>query len=927
MVINFSKPLILLLIPLAICFIWYTAKYMREMQKLRKKLILILRNLVLLLLILALSGMELKWIVNTAATVFVVDASDSMKSNRQHVEEFVRNSIALKPNTDLAGVVAFGDNSLIESFVSKDAVFNVIETNPRGIYTNIENALTTAISLLPQNNKKRLVLITDGKENTGDSSKVAAALLEQGIDFKVLTVNSEFENEVAVEGINVPQNLRLGEQFSIVVNINSKINTSARLTLISGRDSVAEEKVELQKGINRFVFRDTAKTGGLKSYRVVIEPDVDTQIANNEASAIINVLDKPRILVIEDKQGEGDEIISILEASNMDYRKVDAEFAPATLQELAAYKTIISCNVSAENLNEGFLNSLEAYVKDIGGGFIAAGGEDSFALGGYYKTPLEKVLPVNMELKGNKQIPDMSIVLIIDKSGSMTEGRGGITRLDIAKEAAARTLDSLRPKDQIGVLTFDDTNYWVVETQKTENTEAIRDAIGTIRPGGGTSILPALSEGYESIKKTNTKIKHIILLTDGQAERTGYEELVRKIAEDNITVSTVAVGQGSDTQLLESIARGGNGRFYYTDEHTNIPRIFAKETFMAAKAYLNNREFTPAVNDSHPILSAVAEQGLPSLLGYVAASPKDTARVILSSDQQDPILTIWQYGLGKTAAWNSDVTGKWSANYAGWDGNAALWQNIINWTIEKYNQSDISVETSIEGGKGTVRLKSSNISANLTAEAVVISPSLESTTIILNPVAPGEYAGSFDIQETGGYLIKAQQKNAGEVVSAVNTGISVQYSPEYKIQPPSGTLDRLIKEAGGTLINTPEDVYKGKLKDIFGRVNLIPFLLIAALILFVMDIALRRLNLPFDRIEQALDKLKSKVSKKKEKPVMKTIKKAKPYKAEEEKLVEKAGANNNTDNEKSTIIKKKVKAEENNLNTSALLNKKKNRND
>ena len=289
---------------------------------------------------------------------------------------------------------------------------------------------------------------------------------------------------------------------------------------------------------------------------------------------------------------------------------------------MSAYKSIITCNVSAENLSDGFLNSLDSYVKDMGGGFIAAGGENSFALGGYYKTPLEKVLPVQMELKGKKEIPDMSIVLVIDKSGSMTEGGGGIMKLDLAKEAAARTLESLRPNDQIGVLTFDDTNYWVVPTRKADDAEKIRDDIGTIRPGGGTSIIPALQEGYDSIKKTDTKIKHIILLTDGQAERTGYMELVEKLAGDNITVSTVAVGQGSDVQLLQDIAKGANGRFYYTDEFANIPRIFAKETFMAARAYLNNREFVPAIANAHPVLEGAAEEGLPALLGYVAASPK-----------------------------------------------------------------------------------------------------------------------------------------------------------------------------------------------------------------------------------------------------------------------------------------------------------------
>lgn len=866
MVIDIERPLLLFAIPLAIMFVLYTARRLSKMYNLRRKLILFLRNIIFVLLILALSGVNIRWIVDTTTTIFVVDASDSMGEYRTTAEDFVRKALKEQGSKDQAGVVAFGDNSLIESFVAKNTVFNKIETEPRGIYTNIEEALTTSLSLLPQNSRKRVVLITDGQENEGNSSKLASSILEQGIDFKIYKIHREPGSEAAVESITVPKALRVGEEFSIVVVIQSAVQTGAKLTLISGKDKAAEERVVLQKGSNRFVFKDKADTGGFKSYKVLLEPDTDTESRNNEASTFTNVLAEPRILVIEDSPGEADTIAGILEASGIDYVRVNAQSVPVTLEGLSAYKSIIACNVSAENLSDGFLNSLDSYVRDMGGGFIATGGENSFALGGYFKTPLENVLPVQMELKGKKEIPDMSIVLVIDKSGSMTEGSGGIMKLDLAKEAAARTLDSLRPKDQIGVLAFDDTNYWVVPVRKADDAEKIRDDIGTIRPGGGTSIIPALQEGYDSIKNTNTKIKHIILLTDGQAEKSGYMELIEKLKKDNITVSTVAVGQGSDVQLLEDIAEGSGGRFYYTDEFSNIPRIFAKETFMAARAYLNNREFVPAIANPHPILEGAAEQGLPSLLGYVAATPKSTSRVILASDQEDPILTVWQYGLGKTAAWNSDINGKWSRNFVGWDGNIRLWQNLINWTIEKYREDDITVETEVQGGKGIITLHNKLDKGEFDTKASIVAPTLESSEITLYPTAPGQYRGEFDITGTGNYIIKALQQKDGEVVNAASTGISVQYSPEYSIQPAAGYLDRLIKEAGGKLINTPEDVYKGEIKDIFGAVDLTTPLLILALMLFMLDIAVRRLNMPLTVLEEKLAAIKPRLAQQAKKP-------------------------------------------------------------
>ncbi len=919
MVIDVERPLLLLLIPPAILFILYTARKLGKMYKLRRRLILFLRNSVFALLILAVSGVNIKWIVDTTTTIFVVDASDSMSGHRTAAEDFVVEALRQKTFKDQAAVVAFGDNSLIESFVSKDPVFNKINTEPIGIYTNIENALTTSMSLFPQNSRKRIVLVTDGEENEGECSRLASSMISQNIDFKVYRIERKIGNEVAAEGITIPKRLRLGEEFNIVVTIESTVQTGAKLTLISGKDRAAEERVVLQKGSNRFVFRDRADTGGFKSYKALLEPDVDTESRNNEASTFTNIIDKPKILVVEDMDGEADEVITMLKASGMDYIRVNAQNVPGTLEGLSAYKSIITCNISAENLSDGFLNSLDSYVKDMGGGFIATGGENSFALGGYYRTSLEKVLPVQMELKGKKEIPDMSIVLIIDKSGSMTEGRGGIMKLDLAKEAAARTLDSLRPNDMIGVLAFDDTNYWVVPTRKADEAEKIRDDIGTIRSGGGTSIIPALQEGYESIRNTNTKIKHIILLTDGQAERSGYTELVEKLKKDNITVSTVAVGQGSDARLLEDIAKGADGRFYYTDEYSNIPRIFTKETFMAARAYINNREFIPVITNNHLILAGVAEMGLPALLGYVAASPKSTSRVVLASDQDDPILTVWQYGLGKTAAWNSDISGRWSRNYTGWDNNIRLWQNLINWTIEKYPEDDITVETEVQGGKGVITLSNRLDKSEFETKAAIVSPDLESREITLYPIAPGQYRGEFEITGTGAYIIKALQQKGGETVNAASTGMSVQYSPEYRIRPQSGYLDRLINETGGTLIDTPEDVYRGKMKDIFGVVNLTPVLLITALILFMLDIALRRLNLPLAALEEKLSVLKIKPKHQSKKPI-----KAKgPVYMADDTIKLWPETEEKPDKKEKTEEKGKVVSD--NLDTSALLKKKKSR--
>lgn len=924
MVISFTHAYVLLAFIILIPLFIYSSKRLSNLYKLKKIVIMSLRALLFTLLILALAGLNIRWNSKDTTTVFLLDASDSMLTSRSSIESFVGETLEKKSPKDSAAVIVFGDNAQIESFVSKSPAFNKIETKVNGTYTNIENAITSAISIIPQNSKKRIVLITDSEENEGKASKTAASLIEQGISLQVYKIEKTVGSEVALDSINVPQKLSIGEDFNVIVNITSTVNTSGKLTLLSGRDKVAEESIELTKGSNSFVFKDRALNGGFKNYKVIVEPASDTEVKNNEASAFTNIKASPKVLVIEDTAGEADELEVMLKASGIDYTRMQASAAPRTLQELTTYKTVITANVSAENLNEGFLNSLEPYVKDFGGGFIATGGDNSFALGGYFKTPLEKVLPVDMEMKGKKEIPEMSMMLIIDKSGSMTGGTGGIMKLDVAKEAAARTLDSLRPKDEIGVLTFDDTFYWVVKPKKAENREAIREDIGTIRPGGGTSILPALEEGYNNLKKSTAKIKHIILLTDGQAESSGYDELIEKIKKDNITVSTVAVGQDADKMLLERIAKGADGRFYITDDISNIPRIFAKETFMAAKAYLNNREFTPVISNSHPIIDQAAEGGLPTLLGYIGATQKDAARVILRSDEDDPILTVWQYGLGKTAAWNSDISGKWSQNYIGWENNLRLWQNIINYTVDSYESEDASIEAELQGGKGLITFKDKVNKEEVDTKAVVVTPSLQTIEVKLYPTSPGQYGGSFEVKEPGVYMLSGTQTKNSEVSSSVKNGLAVQYSPEYKISWENSSLDALVQEAGGAYIKSGEEVFKGELKDVSGKTDLTNSLLIIAILLLIVDIAFRRLNIALNTIAKKASSIRDKAAaKKKPKKAKVKITEAASIKQKPEKERLKTEVKEQ-EKEEVKPVQEKPKKKDESLNTSELLKRKKN---
>jgi uncharacterized membrane protein len=501
----------------------------------------------------------------------------------------------------------------------------------------------------------------------------------------------------------------------------------------------------------------------------------------------------------------------------------------------------------ARALTNRQMESLRAYVHDLGGGLVAVGGPTSYGVGGYFGTPLEDALPVEMQIKDEQRRPSLGIVFIIDHSGSMADASGGVMKLELAKEAAARSVELLFPTDRVGVIAFDDSASWVAPMTDLASRDEIISLIGSIQPGGGTDILAGMQAMAGVLPDDPAKVKHVILLTDGGADPTGIPELAQRLLDESgITLSTVGVGNDA-APYLEDLAAAGGGRYHFTNDPQTVPSIFTEETMLATRAYIEEGALFPAQVNPSPMLAGI--HSTPQLLGYVATSPKDLAQVILQSEKKDPILAAWQYGLGRAVAFTSDASGRWARDWVSWQGFPTFWAQVVASTLSDTASAALELTVTQQGEQARLsvdaRDRAGNFLNGYEVNANLVVPNGEVQSVTLPQVAPGRYEGLFTPTEQGVYLIRLTGQAQGGQSFSDTAGWALSYSPEYRnIESNPDLLLRLANLTGGTVASAdPAAAFTHNLKAPRAARPIWPWLLTLAALLFPFDIAARRLIL------------------------------------------------------------------------------------
>ena len=856
---QFTHPWWLLLLPvLGTAVVWLALRSYVQASPTRRRIGLALRLIVFAALVLALAGLQWKRPLEGLNVYFLLDRSDSVPSAQQEAaREYVNQAAARKQTIDQGGVVVFGNGASIETAPSRKVDLPKIHAVVGGERTDIAGAIRLGTAAFPETGQKRLVLLSDGNENIGEALGAVAAARALGVSVDVLPLGVARGGDVSVQKVSVPSLLKKGQTFEVKIFAQADTNREATLRLFRNDQFLGEQKIELNAGKNLFAFPQTLTEPGFYSYDIQVDAPGDLVPQNNRAGAFTSVRGDPRILIVSADPVQDAPLAAALRATRLDAKLTDLSGFPGSLAEMQGFDAIFLSNIAAGDLGTTAMLLLESAVRDFGVGVVCIGGDQTYAAGGYRGTPLESMLPVEMELSSKKVLPNGAVALIMH---GMEFNNGN----QIARECAQGVLDALGPQDELGVVLWDGNDRFLFPISPVGDKKEKGRQIAGMNQGDLPSFQHVMELGYKGdaknkgLKQSTANLKHIIVFSDGDPGPPSAD-LMRSIVEDKITVSTVLISGHAGPDTMIRMADQGRGRFYDVRDPSQLPQIFLKEAMVILKSAIFEEPFQPQVVGGSELLRGIGGGELPTLRGYVCTTPKGRAEVPVVSDKGDPILAHWQYGLGRAVAFTSDAKAKWAVDWLGWAKYRQFWSQTAQWALRRLDLADFNAEVSVENGQGILNVEALDPQGNyrnfLDLQAVVVTPKGDTQTVRLDQTGPGRYEVRFPTREVGVYLLNLMEMQDGKVRASQALGASVSYSPEFSATEPNQNLLRRVAEAGGGVLlppitrtdpTAPNPFLHDRLKTFQPR-DLWEWLLKLALLLFVADVGVRRIYI--DRAE------------------------------------------------------------------------------
>ncbi|MEM7153093.1 MAG: VWA domain-containing protein [Myxococcota bacterium] len=856
-----------------------------DLPRFQLALQLLARLAVLLAVALALTLPSLESPIRGKTVVFVVDVSDSVDDGQlaearaliakglEQVRDEDERDLEREDRTRLA-LVTYAERAYVHE-IEDEAQLEAAMTRPegQGLASDHAAALRLAAALVDPDTEGRIVLVSDATGSLAereDLGVVARELEASGLGLHTRTFPPAAREDVLVAAVHLPEELRVGQTFDVRIDLVSTAPHDLTLSLEQNgepNELTPTLEVKLRGGQQQVSMQARVTKAGPVVFKASLDTSAlsaaDNRSALNDAAAVAaEVRGRPRVLLAGDSAGSP--LARALRSDHLEVEAVDPSSLPETPEALRPYDLVVMHDVSAGRVAVGARQALERHVQDYGAGFIMIGGENSFGVGGWAGTTIERLLPVRFEGERQREQPKLALVLVIDKSGSMSAE----DKLDLVKEAARATARTLDPTDEIGVIAFDSRPHVLVRLQPASNRIRIASDIRRLASGGGTNALPALREAYLQLAGSNALVKHVILLSDGQSPEGGINALIGDMRDADITVSSVGVGAGAGKDLLRRVATRGRGRFYYSHDGTDVPRIFSRETREVTRNAVAERSLLPRVAKNVQALRGLDFGRAPGLRGIVPLKAKRMAEILLRTHEGDPLLVRGRRGLGRTAAFASDAKNRWAARWLTWSGFAKLWSQIARDTLRQgatlLGGARIKLSEGTQSGtyRAVVDVEAPQGFANdLVGELEIVDPNLatddpaRSRTVPLALSAPGRYEAELRGIETGQRLVKAKlydetqqpRRLAAEAVAQVSVPYPAELSPA-QLRPDPEWLAETVR---GTHEGSVDSLLKTE-GEAHGRTRakpLWPYVLWVLLVpMLVLDLLLRRVALGRRRV-------------------------------------------------------------------------------
>ena len=901
---------------LALPMLWWIGyESLGALGKVRRAFALILRTVVWTVIVFAIAGVQMVWVSDRVTVMYLLDQSESIpQPQRAQMLDYVIDNVKKHregAREDRAGIIVFGRDASIEIPPFDDDIpqlRRVESMRGRADATNLESALNLAQASMPEDTSRRIVIVTDGNENLGQAKKLSARIAGSGIGIDVVPVLLSSENEVLVEKIDVPNNIRKGQPFEarVVVNnyadsdtgkpstgklrVTQKVNGEVQLLL--------EENIALNPGKNVFPLQHQIDQPAAYIYNAEFVPDTvdgDGLAQNNKATAYTYVRGQGRVLLIQDPKhaGDFDLLAEVLRKNNIEVDIMQSDSLFGSIAELQPYDAVILAGVprvsgdSSEQItsfSDAQINMLVSNTRQLGAGLLIIGGPEAFGAGGWTGTELEKAMPVDFKIK-NSKIQAVGALALIMHASEMAEGN--YWQKIIAKAA----IEQLGPSDYGGVLHWTqggDAWLWggqqgMLEAGKYR--KAMLAAIGRMTPGDMPQFDPAMRMAVAGLARTPASVKHCLIVSDGDPSPPN-NATINAFISNNITISTVAVASHGrvGSQRLQDIATRTGGKYYEASNGKALPRIFQREARRVSRplVYEPDGGTTPKVIFPHAMLDGI-DRTLPNTRGFVLTQVKDSplAQVLIQSPKPDSpenatILAVWTYGLGRTAVVTTDAGARWASNWTEWAGYEAFYSQLVRWLMRPTGDTGkYTLATQLRDGEVQVVVnalsKEDSFLNFLNMSASVLDPDLKPVALRMRQTAPGRYLGSFPANKTGSYFVNVipDAKTA-----PLSTGVNIPYSEEYRIRETNQALISelaSVKPAGGEIgeVTAPlgvtanesaenQNAFRGGLALARSIRDAWPWFVLAGCCLFLGDIFVRRVAINFDWIGVALKKIRGK---------------------------------------------------------------------